>query len=212
MPKHLGALVGMAVAVALGCSPGAPPPGMVTKLARPLPSDPSLLELARAEPTRDERALLVVHPRTACSGSASMVLIDEDGRFVGAVPPGAAALLRVPRAAARLRMFSSVELTAATGSWFVASDVDVPAFPSGVLLSAQRWSGLQCGIGHYATAQAATKSELEEVLAEDSMRWLEPDPRAGQAWLDAHAGRVREIRGRPALVEPPWNVPLQARQ
>ena len=212
MRRHRWVVALAALGSGAGCVPTRPPPGMVVQVAQPHAPDPTLLELSRTEPRVQERSLLVVHPRTACSGSAGMVFLDDRGSFLGAVPPGSAALLRVPQEARSLRVFSSVEVTASKGSWYLATDVAIPPFPDGILLDAQRWSSSRCGDGHYASAAPASKRELEATLSEASITWLVPEPDEGQAWLDAHHARVQELRGVATIEDPPWNTPLHARR
>lgn len=176
-----------------GCVGRAGPPGMRAEAARPHPSDASLVELARVEPHADGRALLVVHPRTACSGSASTVFVDDAGRFVGAVAPGTAALVEVSAHARELLAISSVELDAPLGMWSVADRVRVPAPPSGLLLESWKWNSRVCGNGHYADVHAATKGELEDVLGREAIPFFTPSPREGQAWVAARRDRVAEV-------------------
>ena len=75
---------------------------MVATAPHPHRENAAFDELARAEPQIAHRALLVVHPKSACSGSARMVLMDGAGRFIGAVGPGEASLLEVPETATTL--------------------------------------------------------------------------------------------------------------
>jgi hypothetical protein len=204
---RLGVIVGVLGASA--CAPPATPPGMATRPPRPSTFGADLVELARVEPSASDRPLLVVFPRSACSGAASVVLVDEEQRFVGAIAPGTAALLRVPLAARRLTAFSSIEVTAAVGSWRATRQVQVPALPSGLLLSSSRFSTRECGSGHYADVTVATKRELETALAEADFVWLDPHVERGQAWLARHPRRVAELfrGGVPsAASEPPSAV------
>ncbi|MDF2694300.1 MAG: hypothetical protein K0S65_2683 [Labilithrix sp.] len=147
------------------------------------------------EPSADHHALLVVYPRSACSGSARTLFVDAKGTFYGAVAPGEAALLSVPNATRRLLTVSSVEITSPVGTWFVYDEVRIDPPPDGVMLRALEIGSRHCGSGHYAEAAVATKSELESALAEAEIRWLEPRVRDGQAWLDARRSRVDEILG-----------------
>lgn len=193
-----GWVIASAFAFAAACVPPSAQPGMVEVAPRAHDAEPSLVELARVPGERDRRPLLVVYPRTGCSGSASMVLVDDHARFVGAVLPGSATLLAVPSETRTLFAISSVEIAAPVRTWSALSIVDVPAAPSGLLLRSRRWSGRDCGTGQYADVVTATKAELEDVLAEedDRIRWLAPRPSDGQAWLDAHRARVREVIAR----------------
>src|SRR5688572_8418728 len=114
MMGRLALLALLSFASFAGCVPSgnAGPPGMRFTSPREHALDPTLVELARGEPRAGERALLVAYPRTACSGSASGIVVDERGRFLGAIAPGTAALLNVPADATTLSLFSSVEVTA----------------------------------------------------------------------------------------------------
>lgn len=176
--------------------PDAVQPGMVAVAPRTHEREPALLELSRVTPSPGRRALLVVHPRTACSGSASLVLLDADGAFVGALPPGTAALLDVGAAQRSLMAVSSVELAAPVRTWSAFAEVAVPPPPSGLVVRTRRWDARECGGGQYADVVTATKAELEAVLAEAEIRWLAARPAEGQAWLDAHRARVRELVAR----------------
>lgn len=194
MPK----LFVMRVLVALvflgtGCMPPARAPGMGEALPRA--HDATSVELARVESRPDRRPLLVVYPRTACAGSASTVLLDEQGAFVGAIPPGGASLLSIPIETKTLTAMSSVEVTAARSSWTYAQSVEVPPLPSGLVLWPARWSTRDCGNGQYAEAKPATKEELETLLAEEDVVWLEPRLAEGQSWIEAHRDRVDEVLG-----------------
>lgn len=188
------ALLFVAVVLAAeSCAPSALPPGMAARAPRVHEPDPSLLELARLQPSRGGRALLVVYPRTACSGSARTVFVDDRGAFLGAIGPGTAALLDVPARSRAVFALSSVEVTAPPRSWAGLEEVAVPPPPSGLLLKALRWNARECGSGHYAEVAAASRAELEAAIAESEIEWLEPRPREGQAWLDAHKKRVDEV-------------------
>lgn len=170
-------------------------PGMAQRPRRPYAADATLDELARLEVANGQRPLLVVYPRSACSGSAKAVFVDRSGRFLGAVGPGQAALFGVPSGGGLLA-FSSVELTSPLGRWFAIDEIEPPAPGSGLLLEAPRVSARQCGSGQYANPNVATKRELEAALAESDVEWLEPRLAEGQAWLDEHHERVDELVGR----------------
>ncbi len=159
-------------------------------------------ELARVDPRANERALAVVFPRTACSGSASGVVVDDRGRFLGAVAPGTAALLTIPAPLSSLTIFSSVEVTAPVGVWHLAERVTVPPAPAGLVLRTFRWSARECASGHYFDVQLASKDEIEEELATSTLAWLAPVDAAGQAWLQKHHRRVAEV-----LTTPPRPPP-----
>ena len=192
----LAVLTSSLAALGAGCAmTGASPPGMREAKLREHPADPSLLELARVEAQDVERALLVVYPRDACSGSASGVLVDEHGRYLGAIAPGTASLLSVPARLRTLHVFSSVEVTAPMGAWFSTEVVAVPAAPAGLVLRASRFSARQCGNGQQLDVTAASKEALELELGESPARWFVAGRREGQAWLDAHRARVDEVLG-----------------
>jgi hypothetical protein len=181
---------------AAGCvSTSASAPGMREAQLRAHPADPSLLELARVEGKDDERPLLVVYPRDACSGSASGVLVDDRGHYLGAIAPGTASLLSIPARLRTIHVFSSVEVTAPAGAWFSTDVVAVPPSPAGLVLRATRFSARQCGSGQYLDVTAASKEALEHELEESQVRWFVAGPREGQAWLDAHRARVDEVLG-----------------
>ena len=167
------------------------------RLATPRAHDqnPNLIELARAKADEGGRALLVVYPRDACSGSASAVIIDARGRFLGAVAPGTAALLRVPADTGRVATFSSVEVTTWDGDHAAIDTLDLEPAPAGLLLRTWRPASHRgCGGGgQFVDAALASKEQLESALAEHEITWLAPDPPAGQAWLDAHHTRVANV-------------------
>jgi hypothetical protein len=158
-----------------------------------------LVELARGEPRAGERALLVVFPRTACSGSASGIIVDEQGRFLGAIAPGTAALLNVPADVATVALFSSVEVTAPVGTWHDAKRITMPtaASRSGIVIRSARWSARECATGQYFDVEVATKDALESELAESDVKWIAPIGSGGQTWLDAHGRRVAEVLSTP---------------
>lgn len=189
-----------------GCVPSASagPPGMTFASSRVHARDPSLVELARGEPAEGERVLLVVFPRSACSGSASGVVVDERGHFLGAIAPGTAALLTLPASVTDVIVFSSVEVTAPVGTWHDAKRVAVPstATRDGIVIRSTRWSARECATGQYFDLEIATKEALETELAESDVRWITPSGGSGQTWLDAHGRRVAEV-----LATPPSGPP-----
>lgn len=166
---------------------------MVPHEARPDRVDPSRDELARVDPPLGYRALLVAFPRGACSGSARMVFVDEAGTYVGAVGPGEAALLVAPETNDRIRMLSSVDVTAPFGAWFTLDEIHLGPTSSGVLLGSPRVDGRRCGSGQYADARVVTKSEMEDALASAELRWLDPRLDDGKAWLASNRTRVAEM-------------------
>jgi hypothetical protein len=195
--------------LAAGCGLGGPPPGMTAVEPRAVASDSSLVELART-PTNDaERVLLAVYPRDACTGFSSAVLTDSKGRFVGAVAPGTASLLRVPRDAPYLLAFSSIDVTGGEWGEPLVQQVELPPFPSGLLFRTMRASFRRCGRGQYMEAIAASKGELEDAIAESEAAFFEADVEKGQRWLDDHAGRVARILG--LAPAPPSGLSRRAR-
>lgn len=171
------------------------PQGMNVTTPRVSADDDALMELARATPTEGERVLLVVYPRDACTGSTSAVIVDERGRFLGAVAPETAALVRVPREG-RLLAFSSIDVTASDRSEPLVQEIDPRAVTDGFVFRTLRGRTMRhCTTGQYMEALFASKSELEAVIAEKEYVFLEPDSAAGQAWLDAHRARVDRIIG-----------------
>lgn len=173
---------------------------MVDQPRRPSPDDALVDEVARVDPRETDRALLVVFPKTACSGSARMVVLDDSGNFYGAVAPGEAALLEIPRARRELVVVSNVEISAAPRTWFYVDRLDVPAEPSGLILGSLRRNTRTCGSGHYVQVSVATKEELEATLADaTSIRWRTPRRAEGQAWIDEHRERVDELVDRPRV-------------
>jgi hypothetical protein len=180
--------------ILLGACAPAPLQGMQPHPVVVLPEDPTLIELSRIQPAPGHRALLVVHPRHACSGSAATVIVDDRGEFVGAFAPGTAALVDVRSSSRSVRLFSSVELTAPTASRSDVEAIELAPAPAGLLLHAQRHSTRQCTkTGQYTHATVASRAELERALAESDIRWRDPDPPAGRAWLAAHRDRVDAI-------------------
>ncbi len=176
-----------------GCAPTRPE-GMVQTSTSVHRADPSLLELARVDARPGERAFLVVYPRTACSGSAATVLVDDRGRFLAAVTPGTATLIRLAARAQTIHAFSGVEVTAARGTWSWVDDVAVSAEASGLALKSARLDARQCGrSGQYAEARVASRAELQQYLANVELQWEAPAQREGDAWLEAHRPRVDEI-------------------
>lgn len=167
--------------------------------------DPGLLELARAEPRATERSLIVLFPKSACSRSSSAVIVDDAGRFVGAVPPGMASLLKIESTVSFVTIIPSVDVTAAVGTWHGAKRITIPPAPSGLLLESWRLNARDCGSGAYFEVRAATKDEIETELGSAEIRWLVPVPREGQAWLDAHHRRVAEVLSTPPS-RPPGDI------
>jgi hypothetical protein len=169
---------------------------MVPQPSRPSTSA-SLVEVARVEPPPGHRSLLVAYPRTPCSATARTVFMDGDGTFYGAVAPGEATLLTLPVGTRTLLAVSSVEIHASPRTRLSFHEVDVPALPNALLLEGIRASARQCSTsGHYASTTSVSKGEIEERLANAEIAWMEPRPREGQAWLEAHRARVDEILGR----------------
>lgn len=208
----VGALL---VAQAQGCAASGTLPGMVEASPRLHDREPSLVELARAAPPSDHRVLLVVYPRTACSASASTIFMDRAGTFIGAVAPGTAALLSVPKRLRTLVAVSSVEVSAPLHTWSSIEETPVPPAPAALVLRARQWSARECASGQYTQIAVATKDEVERTLADEDIRWLEARPRAGQAWLDAHRERVAEVLARRTPPPPPaqlgWDGVLYGR-
>jgi len=176
-----------------GCTASSTVPGMEPVAPRAHDREPTLVELARTSPADDQRPLLVVFPRHACSASASMVLVDENATFLGAVTPGTAALLSVKKDTRRVFAVSSVDVYAAPTRWLARYRLELPPAPSGVLFDTVRPSTRECGNGQYAKPTIASKEQLENALAENDVSWLAPRTLEGQAWLDAHRERVREL-------------------
>jgi hypothetical protein len=124
-------------------------------------------------------------------------LPDSDGRFYGAVAPGEATLLTLPVDTRTLLAVSSVEIDAPPRTRLSFHEFDVPALPDALLLEGIRGSARQCSTsGHYASTTSVSKLAIEERLADTEIAWMEPRPREGQAWLEAHRARVDEILGR----------------
>jgi hypothetical protein len=198
---RLALLGGITMLALAGCLPSgnAGPPGMRFTVPREHARDPSLVELARGEPHAGERSLLVVFPRTACSGSASGIVVDERGRFLGAIAPGTAALLTVPADVANVAIFSSVEVTAPVGTWHDAKRIALPTASSrsGIVVRSTRWSARECATGQYFDIEVATKETLETELAESEIRWVAPAGTDGQTWLDEHGTRIAEVLSTP---------------
>lgn len=189
---------------ALAAACVAPKPAWMTPQAPRSPSTSSasstsaaLVEVAHAEPPPGHRVLLVAYPKTACSGSASTVLMDETGRFIGALAPGEGTLLVLPEHMRTVMAVSSVEIAMPFRTRFSFNEITVPAPPDAILLEASRVNARQCSrTGQYASASIVPKGEIEARLADEEIVWLEPRLREGQAWLDAHRERVDELLGR----------------
>lgn len=169
---------------------------MVAQVRRPHAVEPALDELTHLDGVEGRRALLVVYPRSACSGSARMVIVDSGGTFFGSVGPGEAALLSVPSSSRSVIALSSVEVTAPLGVWSGYNEIALGPSPSGIVFEAWRVSARQCGNGQYAAGSIATKAELETMLGDLEVQWVEPVPAAGQAWLNANRHRMDEVLGR----------------
>lgn len=167
----------------VGCTPA--PAGMAPHSAAP--------DQARVQPGRGERALLVAYPRSACSGSARIVLLDADAHFVGAVGPGEAALLVVKQNTHHLFAMSAVDVTSAPGTWSTYQTLHVPDAPSGLIATTAHLDHKHCGTGQYATFTTASREQIEATLGESEVRWLEPRATEGQSWIDAHHDRVIEV-------------------
>lgn len=187
-----------ALVFAQACLPPAVQPGTAEVTPRFHDEEPTLIELARVPGEADRRALLVVYPRAVCSGWTNIVLVDERGEFVGAVSPGTASLVSVRAGDRSLYAIPSIEITSPVRASAVFSKVAVPPLPAGIVFRSRAWSIYECGTSEYADAEIATKSELEELLDEEDLRWLEPRRHEGQAWLDAHGERMREVLARSA--------------
>jgi hypothetical protein len=196
------------VAGSVGCSIEAVPPGMSPAIAA---RRGSVIELARVDAAEGRRPLLVVYPETPCTGSASGVVLDADGRFLGAVAPGTGALLSVPADKRPLTVISSVEVTAARGTWYSVDRIRLPPFPAGLVLRPSQWNTRTCGSGQYFDVETASKETLEELLAESAVRWFTPRPAEGQRWLDAYGPRVDEVIGSTAPRDTP-QVATRARR
>lgn len=180
-----------------GCMFTSVPRGMAEAAPRRHAIDPAFDEVARAQPSPGERALLVVFPRDACSGSAKTVFLDGRGRFFGAVGPGEAALLTIPARTKSLLAISNVEIAAPVGMSTVVDETPVPPAPSGLLLHSWRRSTHQCANkGFYAHIDLATAAELEQAIGESDLVWLEPRPADGRAWIAEHKDRVAELLAR----------------
>jgi len=192
-------LAALAALSGAACIPAAQA-GMADQPRRPSPDDALVDEVARVEPRGADRALLVVYPKTACSGSARMVVLDDSGNFYGAIGPGEAALLEIPKARREIIVVSNVEITSAPRTWFYADRLDVPAEPNGLVLEAMRRNTRTCMSGQYAHVTVATKEELESTLANAvDIRWRTPRRAEGQAWIDEHRERVDELVDRPRV-------------
>lgn len=200
------ALVLVMLALVSGCVNGSGPPGMRSIAPRMHDVDASLIELARVDPEANERPLLVVYPRSACSANASGVIVDDGGHFLGSVAPGSAALLAVPVRARAVTIFSSVEVTAPVGTWHESKRVVLPSAPNGIVLRSSRYTARDCGPGPYFDVELATKDGLESELAENDVQWLVPSRADGQAWLDAHGRRITEILSTPASPAAPGDI------
>jgi hypothetical protein len=163
-------------------------PGMAPCEPRPDPTSPARDVVARAQPPAGHRTVLVAYPRTAYSGSARIVFVDDAGGYLGAVGPGEGALLVVPLTSPRIRAFSSIELGAPVGAWFTLSEIHLaltePA--SGILL--RPFSN-----GQFADVAIVKKARLEEILGATEIRWFEPRLEEGRAWLASHQSRVGDI-------------------
>lgn len=192
--RSVALVIGLAGLVS-GCAFGGAR-GMNEIAARDAAGDPSLIERARVTPAVDERVLLAMYPRDACTGSASAVLVDRTGRFLGTVAPGSAALLRLPKGAHEILTFSSIDVTATDRAEPLVQEVAVPDAPSGIVFRTLRSArGVRCNNGQYMEALVASKAALEGELAETDFTFLEPDTARGQAWLDAHRRRFARILG-----------------
>lgn len=163
---------------------------------RPHVEDASFLELARAEPKVGRRTLIAVYRKEPCSGATRSILTDENGAFLGSLAPGEGALLDLSDRTRTIFVVSRVELDAPRGTWSTFMEVTVPRANEALVLSALRHDARQCSSGKYAQVSIASKEELERILADAPVKWLTPDVRAGEAWLDARRGRLDEILGR----------------
>jgi hypothetical protein len=186
----------LASGLLIGCTSNVTSSGMHPVQPRTFDGDASLVELARLSPTHGRRALLVVYPKGMRGGTTRSVFMDRNGAFLGSVAPGEAALLDLPETMTSLLVVSSVEIVAPVRTWSHLEVADVPPAPGGIVL---RTSRKICGTGgripscFYADPSTATKGELEELLANDEIRWVTAIVPEGQAWLDANRARVREL-------------------
>lgn len=195
--RDMRTLLVAAASFIVGCGPTTPR-GMSVVTPRVSPDDDAFIELARATPGEGERVILAVYPRDPCTGSASAVVVDESGRFIGAVAPGTATLLRVPQRG-QVLAFSSIDVTASEQAEPLVQEIDLRSVPDGLVFRTLRGPSMRsCSRnagGQYMEAVASSKDALDAVLADKEPTFLEPDAAVGQAWLDAHRARLARIVG-----------------
>jgi hypothetical protein len=174
-----------------------PAPGMAVVSPAPEEEAPRTV-LAVPLPSDGTRTIVVAYPAHACASQASAVFVDPDGKFLGSVSAGTASMLRVPQTMPMIHVFSSVEVTAARGTWFTREDISLRTNPEALVVT-PIGAGKHCGSGT-PRVDLATRRELEPKIGR--LAWIDVDGNRGRAWLDAHRARIDEVLERNPPPEP----------
>jgi hypothetical protein len=168
------------------------------------PSAPGMALVPSSGASSGPGALLVAFPKSACTGAASAVFLDDKGGFVGAVAPGTATYLAFPEEATRLFVVSSQDVTAAKGMWFRRRVIKRPPerVEIGLLVEVARRDGKNC---YRDAPPLPTEVSYEDATrATRDLQWLDVRPAEGARWVEEHRARVSELLG----AAPPAPAPL----
>lgn len=143
--------------------------------------------------------MVVAFPKGACTGTANAIFLDDAGNFVSAIAPGTAANLVFPEGARRVFEVSNFDVEASPGTRFFRQHVALSS-EHGIVLDVPRRDGRNCANRGVPRPVVVTASEAR--TAAESLVWLEPDPRAGAAWLAEHRVRVQELVDVKASAQP----------
>jgi hypothetical protein len=131
------------------------------------------------------------------------VFLDEKGGFVGAVAPGTATYLAFPEEATHLFVVSSMDVTAAKGTWFRRHEVARPPerVELGLVVEVARVDAKNC----YRTATPTPTMVTYEAAtrATKDLKWLDVRREEGTRWLDEHRARVTELLDKNPPPPPP---------
>ena len=167
------------------------------------PSAPGMAVVTSSGTSSGPGSMLVAFPRSACTGTASAVFLDDKGGFVGAVAPGTATYLAFPEEATHLFVVSSQDVTAPKGTWYRRHDVTRPPerVEVGLVVEVARVDAKNC----YRNATPAPSLVTYEVAtrATKDLKWLDVRQEEGTAWLDEHRARVTELLGKTPPPPPP---------
>jgi hypothetical protein len=161
------------------------------------PSVPGMALVPSSGASSGPGALLVAFPKSACTGAASAVFLDDKGGFVGAVAPGTATYLAFPEEATRLFVVSSQDVTAAKGMWFRRRVIKRPPerVEIGLVVEVARRDAKNCF--RDAPPMPTEVSYEDATRATKDLQWLDVRPAEGARWVEEHRARVTELLGPP---------------